>query len=126
MKNTIFLSILIFFAVLALGQGSYSTNSKKAIKLYQEGELLLRQRKFTAAIEKLNEAVAKDNNFTEAHLRLAFSYELLRNTKGQQYHLEQIIRIEANTLKFKNVYYSLAKLYFNQGNYDLPVRCWLR
>ena len=118
MKNTIFLSILIFFAVLALGQGSYSTNSKKAIKLYQEGELLLRQRRFTEAIDKLNAAVDKDNNFVEAHLRLAFSYELLRNTKGQQYHLEQIIRIEPNSLKFKNVYYSLAKLYFNQGNYD--------
>ena len=118
MKGTLFLSVFIFFSFLALGQVNYSTNSKKAIKLYQEGELLLRQRKFTAAIEKLNAAVAKDNDFTEAHLRLAFSYELLRNTKGQQHHLEQIVRIEPNSSKYKNVYYSLAKVYFNQGNYN--------
>ena len=118
MKGTLFLSIFIFFSFLALGQVNYSTNSKKAIKLYQEGELLLRQRRFTEAIEKLNAAVDKDTDFIEAHLRLAFSYELLRNTKGQQHHLEQIVRIEPNSSKYKNVYYSLAKVYFNQGNYD--------
>ena len=118
MKRTI--PFIIFFIILlnGFGQVNYSTKSKRAIKLYEEGQLLLRQRRFTEAIEKLNAAVEKDDNFIEAHLRLAFSYELLREIKKQQYHLEQIVRIAPNSNKYKNVYYSLGKVYFNQGNYD--------
>ncbi len=118
MKRPILLSIFILFSFFAVAQSNYSTKSKKAIKLYEEGQLLLRQRRFTQGIEKLKGAVDKDHNFVEAHLRLAFSYELLRDVKAQQYHLEQIIRIEPKNAKYKNIYYSLAKVYFNQGKYD--------
>ncbi len=119
MKRTIFFSIFIFFSLFVVGQKKYSTNSKKAIKLYEEAQLLIRQRKITDAVEVLKGSVAKDNNFIEAHLKLAFSYELLRNVDAQQYHLEQIVRIDPNSSKYKNVYYSLGKVYFNQGNYEL-------
>ncbi|MCK5467576.1 MAG: hypothetical protein KAI99_03685, partial [Cyclobacteriaceae bacterium] len=118
MKATILLGILFFFFFSSLAQSNYSTKSKKAIKLYEEAQLLLQQRRFTAAIEKLNGAVDKDNDFLEAHLRLAFSYELLREIYAQQYHLEQIVRIDPNSGKYKNVYYSLGKVYFNQGKYE--------
>lgn len=117
MRSILFIGIFLYLSSPVIGQSNYSTESKKAIKLYEESELLLRQRQFPEAIAKLNEAVEKDNNFIEAHLKLAFSYELLRNTQGQQYHLEQIIRIAPNSAKYKNVYYSLGKLYFNQGKY---------
>ncbi len=118
MRRGLFFILILFFFNLSFGQGSYSTKSKKAIKFYKEAEILLRQRKFPQAIEALKGAVDKDNNFTEAHLRLAFSYELLQETKAQQYHLEQVIRIEPNNVRFKNVYYSLGKVYFNQGKYE--------
>lgn len=118
MKRTILLSICILLSLFATGQVHYSSDSKKAIKLYEEAQLLLRQRKFTDAVEVLKEAVAKDNDFIEAHLKLAFSYELLRNINVQQYHLEQIVRIDPNSSKYKNVYYSLGKVYFNQGKYE--------
>lgn len=118
MKVTVLLSILFIFSFSSFGQTNYATTSKKAIKLYEEAQLLLRQRKITDAVEILKEAVAKDNDFIEAHLQLAFSYELLRNINGQQYHLEQIIRIDPNSSKYKNVYYSLGKVYFNQGKYE--------
>ncbi len=80
--------------------------------------MLLRDRMFTDAIGKLKQAVEKDNNFIEAHLRLAFSYELLRNIDAQQYHLEQVVRIAPKSQKYKNVYYSLGKVYFNRGQYE--------
>ena len=113
-----FLSLFSLLSYGVFGQTNYSTDSKKAIKLYEEAEILLRQRMFPEAIAKLNEAVEKDNNFIEAHLRLAFSYELLRDTNKQQYHLEQIVRVDPNTSKYKNIYYSLGKLYFEQGEYS--------
>lgn len=119
MKATIFFGLISFFFFSSYAQTNYSTNSKKAIKLYEESQRLMQQRKFPEAIEKLTSAVQKDNNFIEAHLRLAFSYELMREMKAQQFHLEQIIRIDSKNAKYKNVYYSLGKLYFNQGKYKL-------
>lgn len=119
MKATIFSGILFLFFFSSFAQTNYSTTSKKAIKLYEESQSLLHQRKFREAIEKLNAAVEKDNNFIEAHLTLAFSYELLREIKAQQYHLEQVIRIDPKNAKYKNVYYSLGKVYFNEGKYEL-------
>lgn len=118
MKAIVLSSIFLISFFLSFGQTNYSTSSKKAIKLYEEAQLLIRQRKITDAVEVLKESVAKDNNFLEAHLKLAFSYELLRNIEGQQYHLEQIIRIDPNSSRYKNVYYSLGKVYFNQGKYE--------
>ncbi len=105
-------------AVNSYGQGALSTSSKKAIKFYDEGELLVKQRKFPEAIDQYKKAVASDNDFVEAHLRLAFCYELLRSTDDLQIHLEEVIRIAPNSVKYKNVYYSLAKVYFNKGKYD--------
>lgn len=118
MKAIVLSSIFLVSFFISFGQVNYSTNSKKAIKLYEEAQLLFRQRKITNAVEVLKESVAKDNNFIEAHLKLAFSYELLRNIGGQQYHLEQVIRIDPNSSRYKNVYYSLGKVYFNQGKYE--------
>lgn len=118
MKANILLGVFFISFFLSFGQANYSTKSKKAIKLYEEAQLLIRQRKITDAVEVLKEAVDKDNDFIEAHLKLAFSYELLRNIEGQQYHLEQIVRIDPNSSRYKNVYYSLGKVYFNQGRYE--------
>jgi outer membrane protein OmpA-like peptidoglycan-associated protein len=118
MRAVLFIIIFFLSFDLAFAQANYSTKSKKAIKSYQEAELLLRQRRFSEGISKLNEALERDNDFIEAHLRLAFSYELLRNTKGQEYHLQQVVRIAPNSPKYKNVYYSLGKVYFNEGKYQ--------
>ena len=118
MKKTSFLVLFFFFSTFGFGQTSYSTKSKKAIKHYEEAQLLLSQRRFNEAIGELNRALERDNNFVEAHLRLAFSYEILRELNAQQYYLEQVVRIEPNSNKYKNVYYSLGKVYFNKGMYQ--------
>lgn len=113
------LSILFVLSVLVtFGQTKYSTNSKKAIKLFEEADLLLKQRRFNEAIKKLNESVTRDNDFLEAHLRLAFTYDILREPVKQQFHLEQVLRIAPKDGRYKNVYYLLGKIYFNQGKYQ--------
>ena len=118
MRGLFFLLLFLISHSIAFGQASYSTKSKKAIKYYQEAQILLSQRRFNEAIRKLNSALEKDNDFIEAHLRLAFSYELMREINAQQYHLEQTVRIAPNSKKYKNVYYSLGKVYFNKGMYE--------
>lgn len=118
MKQIVTIALFLLFSTIGFGQSDYSTKSKKAIKHYEEAQLLLRQRRFNEAIKEFNLALERDNDFIEAHLRLAFSYELLREINAQQYHLEQIIRIAPNSNKYKNVYYSLGKLYFNKGMYE--------
>ena len=118
MKRIIFFIAIIFLFFSGFGQATYSTKSKKAIKHYDAAQLLLKQRRINEAIRELNNALEKDNNFIEAHLRLAFSYELIREINAQQYHLEQIVKIDPNSNKYKNVYYSLGKIYFNKGMYD--------
>ena len=118
MKELLFLILISIFSSIGFSQTNYSTKSKKAIKYYEEAQLLLRQRRFNEAIRTLQSALEKDHNFIEAHLRLAFSYELLRELKAQQYHLEQVVRIAPDAKKYKNVYYSLGKLYFNKGEYN--------
>jgi len=118
MKATFFLLPFLFLCTIGFGQVKYSTKSKKAIKYFQEAQVLLSQRRFNEGIRKLNSALEKDNDFIEAHLRLAFSYKLMREINAQQYHLEQVVRISPNSNKYKNVYYSLGRVYFDKGLYE--------
>lgn len=114
----VFLFLFSFLPLLAQQKTDYSTDSKRAIKLYQEANLMIRRRVFDEAIELLNKAVKKDNKFIEAHLKLAFCYEILRNLDKQQYHLEQVVKYNKDESKYKNVLYTLARVYFAQGKYE--------
>jgi len=119
MRILYFIILLHCSSILfAQQRADYSTDSRRAIKLYEEANLLIRRRVFDEAIELLNKAVKKDETFIEAHLKLAFCYELLRNVDAQQYHLEQVISHNEKEEKYKNVLYTLARVYFSQGKYD--------
>jgi outer membrane protein OmpA-like peptidoglycan-associated protein len=99
-------------------QSAFHTDNKKAIKLYSEANELIKMRQFTSALEKLDQAIDRDPDFIEAHMRAAFCYELLRVFTKQQHHLEEVIRISPTSQRFKNVYFRLAGLYYDQGRYE--------
>lgn len=115
---TFLIVVLTFTTVLSQNKQDYSTNSKRAIKYYESANHMIKMRKFNEAINELNLALKKDQDFVEAHLKLAFCYDVLKNLPRQQYHLEEVVRIMPGSKKYRNVYYSLAKVYFNQGRYD--------
>ncbi|MCC5931069.1 MAG: OmpA family protein [Cyclobacteriaceae bacterium] len=102
----------------AYAQPRYSSTNKRAIKLYQEAEDKIKQRDFQSAITLLEKAVERDDSFYEAHLRAAFCHEFMRDLPAQLYHLEQVIKLRPGDSRIKNVYFSLAKAYFNSGQYD--------
>jgi outer membrane protein OmpA-like peptidoglycan-associated protein/tetratricopeptide (TPR) repeat protein len=112
--------MLFFTGFLAFGQGSTSlhTKNKKAIKQYQEANYHIKLRQFAEALNKLGDAVERDPDFLEAHLRMAFCYEVLREFRLQQVHLEEVVRISPKNPRYKNVYYSLGRGYFDQGKYE--------
>ena len=114
---TIILCSTLLASSSLMAQERLSTRSKPAIRFYQEGETLIGRRQFTEAAMVLQRAVVKDNNFLEAHLRLAFCYEMLRDLPRQQYHLEQVVRLMPPDKRYKNSYFVLGKVYFSRGLY---------
>jgi len=114
-----YLLAVLFFIIIGdlFGQNEeYSTSSKKAIHYYQEADLCIRRRDFNNAIALLYRALEKDNDFLEAHNKLAFCYGVMANLEGQQKHLEEVIRLDKKN-KYKNSFYLLGKVYYNQGRY---------
>jgi OmpA-OmpF porin, OOP family len=120
MTDRIFLLLLLMLAASLSplqAQDHLSTRSKPAIRFYQEAEALIARRQFPEATLALQRALDKDPDFVEAHLRMGFCYEMLRNLPGQQYHLEQVVRLMPADNRYKNSYFVLGKVYFNRGMY---------
>ena len=71
-RTTVLVLIIFFLPVLALAQ--LSTKSKKAIELYTEADNYRVRGQFDQAIDLLNLAIAKDDEFVEAYYRLGLVY----------------------------------------------------
>lgn len=118
------LYIVLFFLLMDIADGRlmaqkvYSTNSKKAIKLYEESEHYMARRQYIEVINILNLALERDNKFTEAHLRIAFCYKLLNNIDGQKRHLEDVLKYTKTPERYLNVYFSLGEAYYLTQEYD--------
>ncbi len=115
-KN-LFLLLFLFFSVPAFSQ-TFSTTNKKAIKLYQEADLLLKQRNFDPAIVNLQEAIQKDPNFVEALTKLAGVYKLLGNAdKAKQLYIKAA-EAKPDSKDLYGLYYNVGEYHFNDGNYE--------
>ena len=118
------LYIVLFFLLLDIADGRliaqkiYSTNNRKAIKLYEESEHLMARRQYIEVINILNLALERDIKFVEAHLRIAFCYKLLNNINGQKRHLEDVIKYASAPERYLNVYFSLGEAYYLTQEYD--------
>jgi hypothetical protein len=114
--------LVLFFMAIAenqvLAQKVYSTNSKKAIKLYEDSEHYMARRQYIEVINILNLALEKDVKFVEAHLRMAFCYKLLNNINGQKQHLEDVLKYTETPERYINVYFSLGEAYYLTQEYD--------
>jgi outer membrane protein OmpA-like peptidoglycan-associated protein/tetratricopeptide (TPR) repeat protein len=126
-KRLLYVIILIFVSLLveyspACAQKIYSTKSKKAIKLYEESEHYMARRQYIEVINILNLALERDNEFTEAHLRIAFCYKLLNNVEAQKSHLEEVLEYTDAPARYINTYFSLGEAYFLTQEYDKAAR----
>ncbi|MBX9850780.1 MAG: OmpA family protein [Cytophagaceae bacterium] len=121
MKNLFTLTCLfVFLALTTLSYSQYSTTNKKAIKLYEEAEAIIKSRtNYDRAIALLEEAVAKDPNFVEARLKVAGVYKLFGDSKMAKMHFEKACEIKPNSKEMAAAYYTVGEFYFNEeGDYE--------
>ena len=97
---------------------SYTSKSKKAIKYYEDAFSFFLRRQYGQALELLEHCLNKDPAFSEAHLQAAKIYEVLLDMARAEYHYKKVARQQPKSAKFVEAPYQLAKLYFQQGNYD--------
>ena len=103
------------FCVTAEAQ-QFSSSSKKAVKAYQTGYEKYTRRQYAAAIADLKDAVKIDAKFLEAHLLMAESY--LEIGEPQSAKTSFLRCVDVNPDFFPPVYYSIAEIEFDAGEYE--------
>src|SRR5690606_39601461 len=113
-KKLFLLVLLGCLSIVSQGQNaqSYTTKKKKAIALFEQSEPYLIRGQFPQAIQLLQEALGKDQNFAEAHLRIGSLYKDVGNFDRTIYHLKRAIEILPEDTRTSAAYYSLGESYF--------------
>ncbi len=104
---------LLVNAQSSMPPGTYTSLNKKAINLFKDGKILLDNREYEKAENKLLEAISKDDNFIEAHTLLGYLY--IEQNKNEQ-AITQFKK--ALSPYFVNNYYQLGELEFYSGKYS--------
>ncbi|AGA80809.1 OmpA family protein [Echinicola vietnamensis] len=122
MRITQIVLFLIFISSQALGQ-QYTSENRRAIKLYQEGEDLSMRRRYDEAQEKYADAVKKDEGFLEAYKK--WSQLLLK--KGSAVEALQVAK--AGELKSQgkvdfmaDFSWLITNIYLKSGDFDAAIR----
>lgn len=135
MKLKIYI-MLLFLALLTVVQGQeYSTQNKKAIKLYERAMETLYQGKNDAAMNGLEQALQEDNGFLEAHLVLADLMSNIdlasmeKNGEPSRHYRDEAKRhyravVESKRDFFAPAWVNLGKLELYDRNYDEAIKCF--
>lgn len=135
MKLKLYITLL-FLALLTAAQGQeYSTQNKKAIKLYEKAMETLYQGKNDAAMNGFEQALKEDDAFLEAHLMLAdlmMNIDLAsmeENGETSRHYRDEAKRhyravVESRRDFFTPAWVNLGKLELYDRNYDEAVKCF--
>ena len=135
MKLKIYI-MLLFLALLTVVQGQeYSTQNKKAIKLYERAMETLYQGKNDAAINGLEQVLQEDDGFLEAHLVLADLMSnidlasMKENGEPSRHYRDEAKRhyravVESKRDFFAPAWVNLGKLELYDRNYDEAIKCF--
>ncbi len=108
--------VLMFLPLLAYSQDKYSTQSKKAIKYYEDGWALLRQQRFDEGIELLKKAVETDENFIEPRLMLGDVLSDLGRYDESIVHFSKAIEIDPTY--FTGAFLNLSEVQVKAARYE--------
>lgn len=97
---------------------TYSTKSKKAIKYYEQSTNFFIRRQYGPALELLEYALKKDDDFAEAQLRVGKIYYALRNEDQAKEHLRRAVDEQPDHPRFTDAQLLLANLHFGDQEYD--------
>ena len=115
----VFLSILLFFACQTpapLQAQEYSSQNKKAIKLFTEARSAYREMRYEEARTLLADCLEKDASFVEARSMLAYVNVDEGDYETAELNFKKAIQIDGKQL-FPNNNFFLARLILNDGRY---------
>ena len=95
----------------------YSTKSKKAIQYYEQSTNFFIRRQYGPALELLEYALKKDNDFAEAQLRVGKIYYAVNNEDQAKVHLQKAVKEKYDDPRFTDAHLLLANLQFGDGEY---------
>ncbi len=115
MKKFLFL-LIILSSVQIFAQYSYSTKSRKAIKLYERAKGFYRMLNYDEALTNLDKAIKTDENFVEAYWLTADIYHNLdQRDKELEYYKKAV---EAGPDYSSRLHYELGEAYMRNANYN--------
>lgn len=124
--SIISLTLLLFGCATAqpIGMG-YSTKNKKAIKLFEMGQQAPGQSidqttggpNYRKALSYMEQAIAKDENFWEAHLFAGEFCEYLQKPEQAIDHYKKALEINPRHAPTGNTHFFLANLQYATGKY---------
>lgn len=94
---------------------TYSSGSKRAIKLYEKGKDALRSRAYGEAVDYFKRALEKDRSFIEAYLMLGEVYFEKNEPDKVIFYYTQAM--DMNPDFFPTGYFVLGNMHLNQGEY---------
>lgn len=118
------LLILLLLVPVSLGfaQG-LSTTNKKAIELYTEADNYRVRGQYREALNLLNQAIAKDRNFSEAYFRQGLILKAVRDYPQSTKVFLYGLSITQDARKQKPYFYELGDNYLQEGNYAKALEC---
>jgi outer membrane protein OmpA-like peptidoglycan-associated protein/tetratricopeptide (TPR) repeat protein len=121
--KTWFTLLILLLSSLSFGQ-SFSTQDKKAIKLFEQARLAYNTEQYSKSLKLLDEAIALDSTFLEAYMLNSDIYQELDSVALQIKSLETAIRI--NATKFPKLYYTLGNAYYRSGFYQRAINLYTK
>ncbi len=118
--------LLFSFTFISCQKGVSQTDNKKAKKLYQQGSSLIDTRKFEEGIEVLELAISQDPNYLDALLKLGAAYKTMNMHNVHLVDIKrvysQVAKIDADSPSRVGIYYDLAEIFLNEGNYAIAKK----
>jgi OmpA-OmpF porin, OOP family len=121
MKGLVFF-ILLVFSLPAFSQVQLSTKSKKAIEFYTEADNYRVRGQFPQAIELLNQALQKDDEFVEAYYRLGLVYQNMKQYDKAIEAYEKGLSLTTDVRKQKVFWFDLGEAYLNTKEYQKAMK----
>jgi outer membrane protein OmpA-like peptidoglycan-associated protein len=128
--SLLFSFLLIFNQSCSVAQQGYGTKNKKAIKLYEQARAHPNQHvnvksgtpDFHGAIDLLNKALERDNNFLEAHQLIGELYRITNNPQKAVEHFKRALEINPGSNLGGVLFLDIAELQLKNGDFEDAIK----
>ena len=115
-------AVAVNLSAFAQTTPALSTKSKKAIELYTLADNFRVRREYGQAVALLNQALSKDNKFTEAYYRLGLTYFSMKQYGNAIQQFEKGLALAADVNKRKMFWFALGEPYLLAGQYEKAMQ----